>query len=163
MQSDTENNNGSLDEHLRRYRRLAEPETLEVRLGDFGRQDVEREFLSYLSAVRSKDRDAVARSATRLAHIAGRILENLGALPQDIDHIAASLSQRQAQTFYFIRDYMEKYYHAPTYEDIQRGIQVSSKSAVHRVLNELTAAGLIERPVIGRRRSIRLCQQPGRT
>lgn len=66
------------------------------------------------------------------------------------------LTDRQRETYKFIRDYCVRTGYAPKLSEIAHGIGIHSKGVVHRHLQAIADAGLIER-LPGRHRGIRLC------
>ena len=65
------------------------------------------------------------------------------------------LSTRQQDTYRFIRDYLFSHGHAPLLTEIAEGLGISSKGVVHRHVQALAEAGLIEL-LPGRHRGTRL-------
>lgn len=65
------------------------------------------------------------------------------------------LTDRQRETFRFIRNYCARTGYAPKLGEIAQGIGIHSKGVVHRHLRAIADAGLIER-LPGRHRGIRL-------
>lgn len=68
------------------------------------------------------------------------------------------LSKRQQDTFHFIRDFILRHGHGPVLEEIAEGLGIQSRGSVHRYVQALADAGLIE-VVPGRHRGIRLTEQ----
>ena len=69
------------------------------------------------------------------------------------------MTPRQKQTLYFIRDHWEEHGHAPSYEEIRKGINAKSKSSVAAIIRKLEERGYIER-IPNAARSIRLLHAP---
>lgn len=65
------------------------------------------------------------------------------------------LSTRQQDTYRFIRDYITRQGRAPLLEEIATGLGIRSKGVVHRYVQALAEAGLIEL-LPGRHRGIQL-------
>tara|TARA_Y100000310_G_C20571486_1_gene758249 strand:+ start:700 stop:1035 length:336 start_codon:yes stop_codon:yes gene_type:complete len=53
------------------------------------------------------------------------------------------LTKRQGQTLAFIRGYMRRHDHAPSYREIADGIGVKSKSRIHHYVYGLKARGYV--------------------
>jgi repressor LexA len=66
------------------------------------------------------------------------------------------LSDRQQDTYRFIRDYIARHGRAPLLQEIATGLGISSRGVVHRYVQALEEAGVIEL-LPGRHRGIRLC------
>ncbi len=54
------------------------------------------------------------------------------------------LTQTEHKTYQFIKQFMEKYEHAPTSAEIAAGIGIQSRGVVHRYLKSLAHAGYIK-------------------
>lgn len=65
------------------------------------------------------------------------------------------LSERQQDTYRFIRDYIARHGRAPLLQEIAAGLGISSRGVVHRYVQALEEAGVIEL-LPGRHRGIRL-------
>ncbi len=71
------------------------------------------------------------------------------------------LSRREEDAYRFIRDFIARHGHAPLLEEIALGLGIRSKGTVHRYVQAIARAGLIEL-VPGRHRGMRLRgQTPG--
>lgn len=55
-----------------------------------------------------------------------------------------STTPRQKQAYDFIRSFIDKEGYGPSYQEIQEGLGLSSKSEVHRLVYALRERGLIE-------------------
>lgn len=56
-----------------------------------------------------------------------------------------SLTKSQAECLEFIREYIAAHGYAPTYTEIQSGLEVRSKNSVHRLVSALEQRGHIRR------------------
>ncbi|MFQ5488773.1 MAG: transcriptional repressor LexA [Gammaproteobacteria bacterium] len=71
----------------------------------------------------------------------------------------AMLSPRERDTYEFIRRFLGRHGHAPLLTEIAAGLGIRSKGTVHRYVQAIARAGLIEL-LPGRHRGIRLCPAP---
>lgn len=65
------------------------------------------------------------------------------------------LSKRQQDAYQFIRDFIFRHGHGPVLEEIAQGMGIHSRGTIHRYVQALSDAGLIEVEA-GRHRGIRL-------
>ncbi len=72
------------------------------------------------------------------------------------------LSPRERDTYEFIRHFLGRHGHAPLLTEIATGLGIRSKGTVHRYVQAIARAGLIEL-LPGRHRGIRLCPTPDAT
>jgi SOS-response transcriptional repressor LexA len=56
-----------------------------------------------------------------------------------------ALTPRQSEAFQFIRGFIANHGYSPSFDDIRSGLDLTSKSAVHRILSRLEERGAIRR------------------
>ena len=69
------------------------------------------------------------------------------------------LSRREQDTYQLIRNFIAHHGHAPLLNEIAAGLGIQSKGTVHRYVQAIAKAGLIEL-IPGRHRGMRLCNPP---
>lgn len=69
------------------------------------------------------------------------------------------MTRRQAETFVFVKTYIDSHGYPPTYVEIAKGIGVSSLSVVHKHLHCLKAEGIITL-VANTQQSIKIVSHP---
>lgn len=71
-----------------------------------------------------------------------------------------SLTRRQQEIYDFLLEHEQHSDFPPTIEELCKAMGVTSRGSMHKHVQALTDAGLLE-PSHGRQRGIRLCQRPG--
>ncbi|MCL7465565.1 MULTISPECIES: LexA family protein [Paracoccaceae] len=69
------------------------------------------------------------------------------------------LTQRQSEALSFLTEHLDGRGFAPSYEEIARALNMSSKSGVHHILRQLDERGYIRR-LPGRARAIEIIRRP---
>jgi repressor LexA len=69
-----------------------------------------------------------------------------------------NLTMRQRDVYSFLRGYMEEFGTAPSYEEIRRGLGLSSLSTVHKHLKQLERKGFVNSPWASQKRALRLIE-----
>jgi repressor LexA len=67
----------------------------------------------------------------------------------------SSLTRRQQEIYAYLRDHADSFDHPPTHEELCRALNLSSRGSLHKHIQALTRAGLVE-PPDRTRRGIRL-------
>jgi repressor LexA len=68
------------------------------------------------------------------------------------------LTRRQQEIYRILQDYLEHFDHPPTYEELCRMLGLKSRGSLHKQIQALVQAGLVE-PMEGLKRGIRLAQR----
>lgn len=71
----------------------------------------------------------------------------------------AKLTRRQQEIYEFLLDHLHEFPHPPTLDELCAALGLSSRGSLHKQLQALTDAGLIE-PMNNQRRGIRLAPPP---
>ena len=69
------------------------------------------------------------------------------------------LTRRQQEIYETLRDNLDHFEHPPTYDELCRLLGLSSRGSLHKHIQALIQAGLVE-PMDGLQRGIRLVEQP---
>lgn len=68
------------------------------------------------------------------------------------------LTRRQQEVYEFLRDHSDQFAHPPSLDELCQALGLSSRGSLHKHIQALIEAGLIE-PMEGRQRGIRLTEQ----
>ncbi|PLY11968.1 MAG: transcriptional repressor LexA [Sedimenticola sp.] len=69
------------------------------------------------------------------------------------------LTRRQQEIYEYIQDHLEEFPHPPTLDELCNALGMSSKGSLHKQIQALIEAGLVE-PMNNKRRGIRLTHSP---
>ena len=69
-----------------------------------------------------------------------------------------NLTRRQREVYSFLREYFDQFGTAPSYEEVRRGLGLSSLSTVHKHLKQLERKGYINSPWSSQKRALSLIE-----